>query len=101
MLHDLGGFRHVFADLNAGDIGADRLELTSIRRARFHVEHIDGAGAASHPQQDCSLITLLNVRRIGHQRVCEVDRGSSHQCRGTSHVTHEVAACHTLRNEFG
>ena len=47
--------RQVLADLHAGDVGLDRPERPAGRPAGLHVEGVDLAGPAVHPQQDAAL----------------------------------------------
>ena len=58
----LGHLRQVLADLHAGDVGRDGPERSAGGPARLHVEGVDLAGPAVHPQQDAALAALLAPR---------------------------------------
>ena len=54
LVHDLGLLRQVLADLDAGHVGGDRLELAAElgRGVRLEIVHVDVAGPAGLPDQD-------------------------------------------------
>ncbi len=60
LVHHLGLVRQVLADLNAGDVGADRLELAAnLRRGTgLQVVGVQMAGPAGLPDQDDGLAAL-------------------------------------------
>ena len=48
----LGELGQVLAELQAGDVGFDLLELAAVGVVGLHVERVGLAGTAAHPQQD-------------------------------------------------
>ena len=69
MLHLLGKFREVFADLNAGNRGRNGPELAGILGAGLHVECVLLAWAAFHPEQDTRLVLDAGSGRVRRHQV--------------------------------
>jgi hypothetical protein len=97
MLHLLGGFGQDLADLDARGRGLDGLELARGRLIDLDVPQVHVAGTAAHPHDDEALVLLLHLRRLGLNRLEEVEARDS-QGRGPRDVRHEMPAIDHLDN---
>src|SRR5438270_10947394 len=71
----------MFADLDAGNRRVRRLELATVLRVGFQVPEVDGGGAAAHPEDDDTLVPLLEVGRGLGQPLDEAHPGHGEQRR--------------------
>ena len=61
LVGDLGHFGKVLADLEAVHLGGDGAEGTAGGAPGLHVEGVQLAGSAIHPEQDAALLLLLGL----------------------------------------
>ncbi len=99
LIHLLGEFRQLFAQLNARDIRPDRLEGAPniLGRVRLGIERVDMAWAAAQPDQNTGDVLLPTGRnllyhttgfRIG-ARLQQAGQSQAERCKSPD--THEVA----------
>ena len=82
---ELGDLRQVLADLHAGDVGGDFLELAAVGVAGLEVKGVHLRGAAAHPQQDAGALALRVLGGVlgqhfepaGHREADDAGRGQS------------------------
>ena len=86
LVHDLGHLGQMLADLDAGHVGGDRLELAAdaLRGFRFEVPHVDGGGAAGQPEHDDGVGLRLVLASLSCRRRLASSRSSCGSVRPNS-----------------